>query len=220
VKLPHIERLEEAVTRHIGKIESAVAHHIGAVEETVSRHVEKIDVPAVKRVESALTKGVGVAKAATARARGLHGVFVTLARQHGEARVLLARLQSASGPRQRELWQTARAELASHEHAEEKVLLPTLGQHARLHHLVQRHASDAETLREAVAAVDELGAGSERWKRGIDELERLVEEHARMEERELFPLATEIIAIATAEALDERFSEVQRAERDRLLRLR
>lgn len=163
------------------------------------------------RFEDALAKGVGVANAARARLRGFHGVFVTLAEQHAEALSLLKRVAAAEPPKQRELWQTVRAELLSHEKAEAEEVYARLDQYPRLKQAVRSHQLDVPRLEAAIEQVDGCALGTDDWRAALEALQYLVEQHVDLEEGELFPLAVEVIDKPTSTSFDERFRANHRA---------
>lgn len=168
-------------------------------------------------LEKVSAEGAGVAKAATARIKGLYGVFNTLAQEHAEASVLLKRTKSANDPdKQRDLWRKLRAELLSHEHGELKEVYPALAEHQLMREVVARHDSEARHLEAAIASVDSADFGTDSWKSALAELQRLVEQHAQTEEKEFFPLATDVIEKDRAQDLDERFKEAKRTVMDKL----
>jgi hypothetical protein len=166
-------------------------------------------------IERAAAKGVGAAKAAKAHLEGLHGVFSTLARQHGEASLLLSRTASAEGAKRLELWQQVRAELMAHEQAELEVVYPALAQHPQLHSIVRRHEMDAARLEAAIAEVD-AASGTDAWTGSLDVLRQLVKRHAEEEEEEFFPLASESLDRQTTKSLEERFDAARQDVLNRL----
>jgi hypothetical protein len=163
------------------------------------------------RFEDALAKGVGVANAARARLRGLHGVFVTLTEQHAQAVSLLKRLAAAEPPKQGELWQTVRAELLSHEMAEAEQVYARLDQHPRLKESVKSHERDVPRLEAAIEQVDACALGTDDWRAALEALQYLVEQHVDHEEGEIFPLAVEVIDKPTSTLVDQRFRATHNA---------
>lgn len=169
-------------------------------------------------LDEVAAKGAGVAHATAARLRGLTGVFNTLAEQHAEMHALLKSVQgSKSAAKQRDLWPHIRAELLSHERAEVTEVYAALTEYAPLLEMVERHRVEAKQLEAAIQRVDRTDYAGDTWSSHIGILIEMVDQHAREEENEFFPLALETIGKQVSEALDERFAVAKRAIRDELV---
>ncbi|HTV20056.1 MAG TPA: hemerythrin domain-containing protein [Polyangiaceae bacterium] len=157
-------------------------------------------------LENVASKAAGKAAALSARAKGLSGVFATLAEQHREAGVLLKRAAGVDDvEKRRDLWSTLRRELLSHERGELNVVYPTLEQHPATRDIAQRHAADAHTLETTINEIDAAGCASPQWKPLLERLVTLVQHHVDEEEHEFFPRAQEAIGKDAASDLEAPF---------------
>jgi hemerythrin superfamily protein len=157
-------------------------------------------------IEKIAAKGAGKAAAIGARAKGLTGVFNTLAEQHHEAAVLLKRAESADDPTKRaDLWQTIRRELLSHERAELNVVYPALKQNAAVSDIPRHHNDEVPALEAAIREIDAAGFESPSWSQLVGRLRNLVEHHATEEENEFFPRAEDALGKDASAELDGRF---------------
>ena len=153
------------------------------------------------RMDSILSKGAGMMKGVKARLDGLHGVFRTLAEQHGEVSAMLKRLQDKPEKRA-ELWPEIRRELMSHERAEMREIYPVLRQHPQTRALAEHHDQEAAELERLIERID---AQTVDWRTLYDELVDAVVHHANEEENEIFPKAQEAIGDKAARDLEARF---------------
>jgi len=170
-----------------------------------------------KAMAETAAKGAGVAKAATARLKGLFGVFNTLARQHAEAKSLLKRLANTDErDTQIELWPTLRAELISHERAELDEVYPVMEQHGMLHEVVLQHQNEAEQLEAAIGDIDAASYGTPEWTTRVRALEALVAAHAKEEEEQFFPRAEDVLEPETIKDLDQRYKAAQASIKEEL----
>ena len=157
-------------------------------------------------LENLASKAAGKAAAIGARAKGLTGVFATLAEQHQEAAILLKRARGTDDvEKRRDLWVTIRRELLSHEKGELDVVYPALERHPATRDIAQRHSADAQTLEATITQIDTVGCASPEWPTLIERLVTLVEHHVDEEEHEFFPRAQEAIGKDEASDLDDRF---------------
>jgi hemerythrin superfamily protein len=156
------------------------------------------------RMDSMLSHGMGKLKAVKARLSGLHGVFKTLAEQHGEVTALLESAKT-SDEKFTQLWPIIRRELISHEQAEMRELYPVLRAHDATRALADHHDTEAAELEMQIASLDELAIGSPERREMYQRLIDTVRDHAREEETDIFPRAQDAIGKAQAEAIEARF---------------
>jgi hemerythrin superfamily protein len=162
-------------------------------------------------LEELASKGAGKVAAATAKLKGLDGVFTTLAEQHQEAATLLKRaVASDSAEKQADLWRTLRRELLSHERAELDVVYPAIEQSGD-GSLVRKHAQEAEELEHQIAILDALPYGADDWKAALEQLERLVGSHAHEEENGFFPRAQRLLSKEQNADIEARFKASKQA---------
>ena len=153
------------------------------------------------RMDSMISKGAGMMKGVKARLDGLHGVFRTLAEQHGEVSAMLKRLQDKP-EKKNELWPEIRRELLSHERAEMREIYPVLRQHAQTRALAEHHDQEAADLERLIERLD-MQVGD--WNMLFDQLVDAVIHHANEEENEIFPKAQDAIGDRATKDLDARF---------------
>jgi hemerythrin superfamily protein len=166
-------------------------------------------------IEKIAAKGAGKVAAAGARAKGLTGVFNTLAEQHHEAAALLKRAENTDDPAKREdLWRSIRRELLSHERAELNTVYPALKQEPATRDIPKHHNEEVPELEAAIAEIDLVGFSSTEWKPLIQRLTALVTEHAEEEENEFFPRAQEALGKETAAKLEEPFNAAKKRAAD------
>ena len=158
----------------------------------------------MNRMDATLSHGMAKVKAIKARLSGLVGVFKTLAEQHGEVTMLLERAR-ASNEKFVQLWPTIRRELISHEKAELREVYPMLRTREATRPLAEEHDLEAQELEQLIAAIDALPVAAPERAEVYNRLVNSVVEHAREEEREIFPKAQEAIGKPQAEALAATF---------------
>ena len=140
------------------------------------------------------TKVAGTVKAVTAGFKGLRGVFLHLAEEHGEVGALMKQVGKTTDPRvRREHFPHIRAELLSHEKGELSAVYGVLANYEQLRGVVLKHNEEAHTLEKAIADVDAIDFASEEWATSFNRLFALVQAHVEEEENEFFPKAQELI---------------------------
>ena len=109
-------------------------------------------------IEQITTKVAGTVKAVAAGFKGLRGVFLHLAEEHGEVGSLMMHVSKTTDPKvRREHFPHIRAELLSHEKGELAEVYGVLANHEQLRGVVLEHNSEAHTLEKAIADVDVHG---------------------------------------------------------------
>jgi hypothetical protein len=156
------------------------------------------------RIDSFVSHAMGKMKAVKARIGGLHGVFATLAEQHGEVTALIMRCKNHPD-RRSDLWPTIRAELLSHERAEMSEVFPELRTHAETRPLADHHDVEAGQLEALIDLIDATDISSDGWGTSFAELADMVGKHAQEEETETFPAAQKVLGDDLVKRLDERF---------------
>lgn len=151
----------------------------------------------------ARAKVTGLAKETKVTLEGLTGLFRTLAKEHGEASVLLKRAALSSNDDEWErLFPKVRAQLLAHERSELSVLYPKLLARDETRGLAEDHNREAKEME---SVIEELYAGgfgdSERQPR-MNRLVELVEHHANQEESSYFPKAQSALGRDAAKQLE------------------
>lgn len=147
-------------------------------------------------MERASIQASGAVRAIRASAKGLSGIFLRLAEEHGEITALLTRAASTSSTeKRRELWQMAHTELMAHERAETTHVYPALRD---LVEMDNEQAAAARKLEAAVAYVSTLLIESDAWSRAVATTAQVFEAHAFYEEVTFFTAAQEQLGAARA----------------------
>jgi hemerythrin superfamily protein len=145
-------------------------------------------------VEQIATKAAGTVKAVTAGFKGLRGVFLHLAEEHGELAALMKRVSKSSDAQvRRDHFPHIRAELLSHEKAELAEVYGLLANYEQLRGVALKHNEQAHALEKAIAEVDAQNYASEEWGARFERLFLLVQAHVEEEENEFFPKAQEVV---------------------------
>ncbi|MEI9952278.1 MAG: hemerythrin domain-containing protein [Pseudomonadota bacterium] len=145
-------------------------------------------------IEQIATKAMGTVKAVTAGFKGLRGVFLHLAEEHGEVGAVMKRVNKSSDAQvRREHFPHIRAELLSHEKGELAEVYGVLANYEQLRAVVLEHNNEAHALEKAIADVDAQDFASEEWGLCFARLFALVQAHVEHEENEFFPQAQQLI---------------------------
>jgi len=140
------------------------------------------------------TKVMGTVKAVTAGFKGLRGVFLHLAEEHGEVWALMKHVSKTSDAQvRREHFPHIRTELLSHEKGELSEVYGVLANYEQLRATVLKHNDEAHALEKAIADVDAQDFASEEWGTCFQRLFTLVQAHVEEEENDFFPKAQQVI---------------------------
>jgi hemerythrin superfamily protein len=167
------------------------------------RDARRFDMP--NRTDAAIAKTKGAAHRVRARMDGLHGVFATLAKQHAEVTALMKRVEDDS-ERREDLWPKIRTELLSHEKAELRVIYPELRMNAGTRGYADQHEEDAQELELLIGELDDEPIDSLQWGAKFELLAATVREHAKFEEKQIFPEAEKALGKLRTKALDDEFT--------------
>ena len=163
-------------------------------------------------MEELATKAIGTVKAVAAGFKGLRGVFLHLAEEHGEVGALMKRVSKTNDPQvRREHFPHIRAELLSHEKAELVEVYGVIANYEQLRSLVLVHNEEARTLEKAIADVDAQEFSSEEWGASFERLFALVQAHVSEEENDFFPKAQEFIDEDTSKQILQRYEAAKKA---------
>jgi hypothetical protein len=122
-------------------------------------------------------------------------LFEALRDDHALQRGLMRQLAGTRGnsPRRALLWGRLKDELAAHAKAEEHHLYVPLTEHARSQDRARQSIAEHHELDELVAALDATDMASPVWLSRARHLCGRVEHHLTEEERQVFPLAAEVL---------------------------
>ena len=157
-------------------------------------------------IEQIATKAMGTVSAVAAGFKGLRGVFLHLAEEHGEVASLMKLVSNSTDPQvRRQHFPHIRAELLSHEKGELAEVYPVLANYEQLRSVVLEHNADAHALEKALADVDAQDFASEEWGASFNRLFELVKAHVEEEENDFFPKAQEVIDEDESKQILERY---------------
>ena len=163
-------------------------------------------------IDQMAAKVMGTVKAATAGFKGLRGVFLHLAEEHGEVGALMKHVsKSRDAQVRREHFPHIRAELLSHEKGELAEVYGVLANYEQLRSVVLEHNSEAHTLEKALSEVDALDFASEEWGLAFERLLTLVQAHVEHEENDFFPKAQEVIDEEESKQILKRYEAAKKS---------
>jgi hemerythrin superfamily protein len=168
-------------------------------------------------IEQMTTKAMGTVKAVAAGFKGLRGVFLHLAEEHGEVGALMKRVSKSSDAQvRREHFPHIRAELLSHEKGELAEVYSLLANFEQLRDVVLKHNDEAHSLEKAIADVDAQDFASEEWGSSFARLFALVQAHVEEEENDFFPKAQQVIDEDESKQVLERYEAAKKAVMQRV----
>jgi hemerythrin superfamily protein len=167
-------------------------------------------------IEQIASKTMGTAHAVKAGFKGLRGVFLHLAEEHGEVGALMSRVSKSLDPDvRREHYPQIRSELLAHERGEVEAVYSVLSQRVETRDLSRAHNQEASQLEYAIAAVDVLDFANPGWGAAFDHLFALVQQHVTEEEDDFFPRAQAVIGEDQAKALLDRYEAAKKSAKQR-----
>ena len=168
-------------------------------------------------IEDIAAKTMGTMKAVAAGFKGLRGVFLHLAEEHGEVAALMKRVSKSDDARvRREHFPHIRAELLSHEKGELSEVYGVLANFEQMRSTVLTHNEQAHRLEKAIAEVDAQDFASEEWGAAFARLFELVQAHVEEEENEFFPKAQQVIDEEESKQILRRYEAAKKAIRERV----
>jgi len=168
-------------------------------------------------IEELATKAAGTMKAVSAGFKGLRGVFLHLAEEHGEVGSLMMHVSKTTDPKvRREHFPHIRAELLSHEKGELTEVYGVLANFEQMRGTVLAHNEQAHRLEKAIADVDAQDFASEEWGAAFARLFELVQAHVEEEENDFFPQAQQVIDEEESKEILQRYEAAKKAIRERV----
>ncbi|HVV17247.1 MAG TPA: hemerythrin domain-containing protein [Polyangia bacterium] len=151
----------------------------------------------------ARAKGMGAIKEVKATLEGLTGLFRTLAKEHGEARVLLKGAAKSSNDLDwKRVFPNVRAQLLAHERGEMAVLYPKLLALEETRPLAEDHNREAKEMESLIEALNADGFGHPERQARVQRLLDLVDHHANEEESSYFRKAQDALGKDAAKQLE------------------
>ena len=125
-----------------------------------------------------------------------------LRRQHSEVRSMFAQMSDLQGDARKELFDCLRAFLAVHETAEEEVVHPAARKAgAQGEAVVEARLAEEDEAKRVLSELEKIGPGSTDFNEKFAQFKTSVEDHARAEEQELFPILEGALDSDTLEAM-------------------
>jgi hemerythrin superfamily protein len=163
-------------------------------------------------LERAAAEIMGAAKDVQAGFQGLTGVFMHLMEEHGKVSALITRVALSQDSEVRaDLYPTIRSELLAHEKGELLAVYPALAHFPATAAMATAHAHHVGELETELLALDALSFDSDSWAPAFERLAKLVDEHVKLEEREYFPLAQEVLGEERAQELLAAFEAAKKS---------
>jgi iron-sulfur cluster repair protein YtfE (RIC family) len=126
-----------------------------------------------------------------------------LKQDHDKVKSLFADCHSAADSFQ--MWQTyqiIRNELQLHTYVEETIFYPTFFRYDEFKDIVERSREEHDQVKDLLDEIDDIGdTRPGEFKAKLEELEKGVEDHIRMEEEEFFPMARKAMKRSEREQL-------------------
>lgn len=162
-------------------------------------------------------KAAGKAKAAKEGLKGHTGIMRTLAEEHGAVSALMRSCsETDDAARRKELFARIREELLSHTEAEQKIFYARLKQHDETAELAVQGESDHADLKSMMDRLESMSAESDRWAELFDELCTSFDDHVKMEERDMFAIASDVLDASELEDMQQRYTR-EREKQKQLL---
>ena len=112
-----------------------------------------------------------------------------LRRQHSEVRSMFAQMSDLQGDARTGLFDCLRAFLAVHETAEEEIVHPAARKaSAEGEKVVEARLAEEDEAKKVLSELEKIGPGSTDFNEKFAQFKAAVEDHARAEEQELFPI--------------------------------
>ena len=137
-----------------------------------------------------------------------------LKKDHDQQRDLLAQL-AESQPNTEErasLLKELKLQLHAHADAEERSFYAPLMQHDETQDEARHSVHEHHEIEECLEALEKAESDTTLWRSEFNKLKKLVLHHLEEEEREVFPIAAEIIPESKQEKLGEEYNEQMEEE--------
>lgn len=141
-------------------------------------------------------------------------ILEELKKDHDQQRDLLAQLaESEAGSDERaHLLKELKLQLNAHADAEERSFYAPLMQHDETQDEARHSVHEHHEIEECLEALENSDSNTSAWQSNFVKLKKLVLHHLEEEEREVFPIADEVIPNAKQEQLAEEYNEQMEEE--------
>lgn len=134
-----------------------------------------------------------------------------LRRQHSEVRSMFAQMSDLQGEARKDLFDCLRAFLAVHETAEEEVVHPAARKAgAEGEAVVQARLTEEDEAKKVLSELEKIGPGSTDFNEKFAQFKTSVEDHARAEEQELFPILESSLDNEKLEAMTKKLQMAEK----------
>ena len=130
-------------------------------------------------------------------------LYQLIKQDHRKIKRLFERLAEAESgsPSQARLFAELKRELELHTTVEEKYFYPVLQQHDEARDLIEEAIEEHSDVKATLEELDQADKEDDRWAEELSELQQDVEHHVEEEENTVFPIATELLDAAQADAI-------------------
>lgn len=161
-----------------------------------------------KKIDKAKEAIMGTAKRAGQAVRARTGIFMTLAKEHGEIAALMGSLVKTDSDditRRRELFFEFKSALLAHARTEDEVFYRTLASYPELRADIQDARKDHQEVEIFLDELSRMDMSTKAWMTTFKQLKRVVEEHVDKEESEIFSKADDVLSRDDSKAMRSRY---------------
>lgn len=170
----------------------------------------------MEKMRESIGKAAGKIKRAGAALTGDKGILRTLKEQHAEVSVLMKQVNAGGESARRQLFPKIRESLVAHAKAEQETFYAALDGHelarTRLDHSVREH----QQMEQLVEQLHTTPTDAALWEQSFDQLVKVVNDHVREEEDDMFPIAKQVLSEKQLHEIESQF-ETAYAREKRLL---
>ena len=139
-------------------------------------------------------------------------IYQVLEQDHKEIKAVLAQIQAAEAPKERErLCAQLEAAVLPHSEAEEATLYRALRKHELTKDLAEEGNEEHRVASKEIGTLKNLPGDNEKWPARAKVLKEIIEHHIREEEERIFDKARDVLSEEEALEIAERFREMKSA---------
>ena len=163
-------------------------------------------------------KAAGAAKGAMKALSGQSGIFHHLAGEHGEVATLMGRIAGSKDDSKvrDDLFPKMRKNLLAHAKSEEAVFYPEMRKFPQLEPLVAKSIQQHKEVETMLEELNRSDRHTSAWLSTFERMKAAVETHVKLEEKEMFEKADELIDREHSKRLLERYEATEKTEKARI----